>query len=118
MSYQELFNILLAVVGVLLGWAFQVTRATISDLQTQVRNLRDQAKTQELVVVRQFATKDDVDKAFQRILEKVERIEALEVLLAGHYVRKDDFTKTIDALFAKLDKIEDKVDQKSDKQRN
>lgn len=118
MSYQELFNILLAVIGVLLGWAFQMTRSTIADLQTQVRDLKEQLKTQELVVVRQFATKDDVDKAFQRVLEKVSRLESIEVLITGHYVTKEEFTRVSNALFLKEDKIEDKLDNKADKPRN
>lgn len=115
MSYQELFNILLTVVGVLLGLGFQVLRSTIGDIQALLREQAAQLKSQELVVVTQFATKDDVEKALLRVVEKVDRIEALEVLLAGHYVRKDELTRTLDALFTKLDKIEDKVDQKSDK---
>lgn len=45
----------------------------------------------------------------------VDRVAAIEVLVAGQYVRKDDFDRTSDALFKKLDKIYDKLDEKVDK---
>jgi hypothetical protein len=45
----------------------------------------------------------------------VDRVNAIEVLVAGDYVRRTDFERTIEALFAKLDKIEDKLDRKADK---
>lgn len=45
----------------------------------------------------------------------VDRVNAVEVLVAGDYVRRTDFERTIEALFAKLDKIEDKLDRKADK---
>ena len=38
-----------------------------------------------------------------------EKVGNIEVLVAGAYVKKDEFTQSINALFAKLDKIEDKV---------
>lgn len=44
-----------------------------------------------------------------------EKLEAMEVLVAGDYLRRDDFVHTIEALFQKLDKIEDKLDKKADK---
>ena len=43
------------------------------------------------------------------------KVGAIEVLVAGAYVKKDDFHQTVVALFAKLDKIEDKLDRKADK---
>ena len=44
-----------------------------------------------------------------------EKVGSIEVLVAGAYVKKYEFTDTVKALFAKLDKIEDKIDQKADK---
>jgi len=44
-----------------------------------------------------------------------DKVGSIEVLVAGAYVRKDEFTDTVKALFAKLDKIEDKIDRKADK---
>ena len=54
----------------------------------------------------------DLQTADKVLAEKVGNIE---VLVAGAYVRKDEFTSQMNALFAKLDKIEDKLDKKADK---
>lgn len=43
------------------------------------------------------------------------KVVEIEVLVAGAYVRKDEFTQSVNALFAKLDRIEDKLDKKVDK---
>lgn len=42
-------------------------------------------------------------------------VSRIEVLVAGNYVRKEDFDRTIERLFDKLDHIELKIDQKMDK---
>ena len=39
----------------------------------------------------------------------------LKVLVAGGYVRTEAFDKLSNAIFAKLDRIEDKLDGKADK---
>lgn len=54
----------------------------------------------------------DLQNADKQLVEKVSQIE---VLVAGAYVKKDEFSASIVALFAKLDKIEDKLDRKADK---
>ena len=54
----------------------------------------------------------DLQAADKVLAEKVGNIE---VLVAGAYVKKDEFTQSINALFAKLDKIEDKLDKKADR---
>ena len=54
----------------------------------------------------------DLQNADKVLAEKVGNIE---VLVAGAYVRKDEFMSQMNALFAKLDKIEDKLDKKADK---
>lgn len=43
------------------------------------------------------------------------KVQAIEVLVAGSYVKRDDLDKLASALFAKLDKIEGKLDGKVDK---
>lgn len=44
------------------------------------------------------------------------KVQSIEVLVAGSYVKRDDMDKLAAALFAKLDKIESKIDQKADKE--
>lgn len=43
------------------------------------------------------------------------KVQAIEVLVAGSYVKRDDLDKLATALFTKLDKIEGKLDGKADK---
>ena len=45
----------------------------------------------------------------------VEKVSKIEVLVAGEYVKRDDFQEFSKAIFTKLDRIEDKVDSKADK---
>lgn len=53
-----------------------------------------------------------LQKADTALADKVQHIE---VLVAGTYVKRDDMDKLGVALFAKLDKIESKLDSKADK---
>jgi hypothetical protein len=43
------------------------------------------------------------------------KVQSVEVLVAGSYVKREDLDKLSSALFAKLDKIEAKLDSKVDK---
>lgn len=54
----------------------------------------------------------DLQESDKKLAEKVSQIE---VLVAGNYVRRDDFDKSVEAIFRKLDRIEDKLDGKADK---
>ena len=54
----------------------------------------------------------DLQQADNELTNKVAEIK---VLVAGDYVKKDDFLRSITALFTKLDRIEDKLDKKADK---
>jgi len=54
----------------------------------------------------------DLKKTDKELAEKVGNIE---VLVAGQYVKREDFQTVTNQIFAKLDKILDKLDQKVDK---
>lgn len=54
----------------------------------------------------------DLQAADKQLAEK---LASVEVLVAGDYVKKDEFNMSLTALFAKLDRIEDKIDKKADK---
>ena len=45
----------------------------------------------------------------------VDKVNTIEILIAGNYMSKQDFDKIAAAIFAKLDKIDDKLDRKVDK---
>lgn len=44
-----------------------------------------------------------------------DRVAGLSTVVATDYVRKDDFRAFADAIFSKLDRIEDKLDGKADR---
>ena len=54
----------------------------------------------------------DLQKADKELATQVSQIE---ILVAGQYVKKDEFDRTATAIFVKLDKIYDKLDAKVDK---
>ena len=54
----------------------------------------------------------DLQDADKRLADKV---SSIEVLVAGNYVKRDDLDKSVEAIFRKLDRIEDKLDGKADK---
>ncbi len=43
----------------------------------------------------------------------VEKVQSIELLVAGAYVKRDDFEKMTQTLFQKLDKIDAKLDGKA-----
>lgn len=47
--------------------------------------------------------------------ELASKVQSIEVLVAGNYVRRDDLDRSIAAIFTKLDRIETKLDTKVDK---
>lgn len=44
-----------------------------------------------------------------------DKIQEIEVLVAGKYVKHEDLDKMTSAIFAKLERIENKLDSKQDK---
>lgn len=43
------------------------------------------------------------------------KVSEIEILVAGDYVKREEFNQTVTAMFAKLDRIEDKIDKKADR---
>lgn len=48
-------------------------------------------------------------------LQLTHEVSQLQILVAGHYMRREEFERTSQAIFVKLDRIEDKLDGKADK---
>jgi hypothetical protein len=44
-----------------------------------------------------------------------DKVSEVEILVAGSYVKRDELSAMTNALFAKLDRIEEKLDKKVDK---
>jgi hypothetical protein len=55
----------------------------------------------------------DLQKADTTLADKVGKIE---VMVAGAYVKRDEFDRALNRLFEKLDHIEMKIDKKADKE--
>jgi len=88
MDYQTALNITLSLVSFLGGYLLYSINESIKGLQKRDGELTD-------------------------------KVQNIEVLVAGEYAKRDDMEKLIDklsgAIFAKLDKIETKLDMKADK---
>jgi len=84
MTYQDAFNVVLAVISALGGWFIRIMWSSLVDLR----------KT---------------DK------EIAQKVSSIEVLVAGEYVKRDELDRLGATLFAKLDRIENKLDGKQDK---
>lgn len=59
--------------------------------------------------------KDSINHLKKTDGQLADKVQHIEVLVAGAYVKKDDIDKLSNAIFAKLDRIEDKLDGKVDK---
>lgn len=117
MSVQEYINILTGLVAILAGYWFKNINSKEAELRRRQEGVEDKVRALELTIAQQYVRREDVEKALDSLVEKVGRIETIEILLAGHYVSKEDFTRALDALLKKLDRIDEKLDNKADKQR-
>ncbi len=59
--------------------------------------------------------RDSIKTLHQSDAELADKVQHIEVLVAGQYVKRDDLKELTTALFNKLDKIELKLDGKADK---
>jgi hypothetical protein len=82
-------------IGSLGSWLFSGLKNEIKILRDEKSMLMDKVQTLEIIVARDYALRDDLEK------------------LAKEY--KEDLHKLMTAMFAKLDRIENKLDNKVDK---
>ena len=54
-----------------------------------------------------------IDRLAEEDRELMLKVSALEVLVAGQYVTRTEFDAKVDAFFAKLDSIDDKLDRRA-----
>lgn len=59
--------------------------------------------------------RNSIDRLHRADAELTTKVQSIEVLVAGQYVRREDQDKLADALFTKLDKIYDLLATKADK---
>ena len=58
---------------------------------------------------------DSLNKLQEADKDLADKLSKIEVLVAGEYVKKDEFSQAMLRLFEKLDHIEAKIDSKADK---
>lgn len=83
-EYQVLFDVAIAVIGVLGGWTLNTVWGAVKDLQ-------------------------EADK------ELAEKVGQIEVLVAGRYITREEFDRTLSQVFLKLDNIRDLLSTKADR---
>ena len=88
---QLFINAALGVIAFLGGIVMKVVWDAIAALRTSLKEMRD----------------EDAKLAG--------KVQAIEVLVAGTYIKRDEFEKISQALFNKLDKIMEKLDSKADR---
>jgi len=81
---QTIINWLLGGMGTLLGFLLNALWQAVKDLQAADKELAD-------------------------------KVAGIEIVVAGQYVRRDEFERMYRALFEKLDRIHDKLDSKEDR---
>lgn len=77
-EYQVLFDVAIAVIGVLGGWTLNTVWSAVKDLQ-------------------------EADK------ELAEKVGAIEVLVAGRYITREEFNQVLNQVFERLDRIRDMI---------
>ena len=60
-------------------------------------------------------THDSIKELQENDIKLTDKVQAIELLVAGNYVKKSDMDKLLEAIFAKLDKIDAKLDRKMDR---
>ena len=111
MTTQEYVNILVMLVAALGAWWNNTIWSTQKDLFNEDKRLDGKLQVLEVELREHYARRADVDK----VVSKLGRIDEIELLFTRSYMTKDDFSKSMETLFKKLDKIEDKLDTKADK---
>jgi hypothetical protein len=88
---QQFVNAALGVIAFLGGVVMKVVWDAVATLRVSLKEMRD----------------EDAKLA--------SKVQAIEVLVAGTYIKRDEFEKLSQALFSKLDKIMEKLDSKVDR---
>jgi len=75
MSVQTVLNIMLCIAGFLGGWVLNTLWKTVIDLQKADTSLAEKVASIEILVAGKYVTRDALDKAFDLLLAKLDRIE-------------------------------------------
>ena len=112
---QEYVNILMGIVAFFGSYLFKNAMDRIKELETADAQNKLLMQQLELQLAGNYAKRADVEKLNTDWFKRLSKLDELDKLIASSYVSKEDFTKSFEAVLKKLDKIEDKLDHKADK---
>ena len=115
MTTQEYVNILMGIVAFFGSYLFKNIMDKLEELEKQDAQQKIDLQKLELQLAGNYAKRHDVDKLISDVFLKLSKLDELDRLIASSYVSKEDFTRSFEAVLKKLDKIEDKLDHKADK---
>jgi predicted nuclease with TOPRIM domain len=92
---QQIFNILVSIVGALCGWVFKTMWGMIRELDAERRL--------------------DKEKLMAETREVGEKLNRLETHMVGNYVSRADLRSDLNKLHDKLDNLLEKLEKKEDR---
>lgn len=75
MDFQDLYNTALGFVMALGGWVMRVIWDNLKDLRVQDNALAEKVSRIEVLVAGEYVKKDELERAVQRLFDKLEHIE-------------------------------------------
>ena len=75
MDFQDLYNTAMGFVLALGGWVMRVIWDNLKDLRTQDNALAEKVSRIEVLVAGEYVKKDELERAVQRLFDKLEHIE-------------------------------------------
>ncbi len=76
-EYQVLFDVAIAVIGVLGGWTLNTVWGAVKDLQTADRALAEKVADIEVLVAGRYITRDEFNATLNQVFERLDRIRDL-----------------------------------------
>ena len=76
-EYQVLFDVAIAVIGVLGGWTLNTVWAAVKDLQAADKALAEKVADIEVLVAGRYITRDEFNATLNQVFERLDRIRDL-----------------------------------------
>jgi RNase H-fold protein (predicted Holliday junction resolvase) len=115
MEAQGLLDIAYGIISLLAGWMFKRLSDDLKELKTAVKDADDKVDVVALNLATYYQKKEEFDNIVRTFNEKLDKLAGLEVLLATNYVTHKAHERGLDDTFTRLDRIENKLDNKVDK---
>jgi len=76
-EYQVLFDVAIAVIGVLGGWTLNTVWSAVRDLQVADKALAEKVADIEVLVAGRYITRDEFNNTLNQVFERLDRIRDL-----------------------------------------